>query len=70
MKPAITASAGLVLLAACATPSHHQHGISTDPHGATSFVTADALSPTPAEPRNGERIARDADGRPYSHALL
>ncbi|MDX1294573.1 MAG: TlpA disulfide reductase family protein, partial [Hyphomonas sp.] len=70
MKPAIAASAGLVLLAACATPSHHEHGVSTDPHGATSFVTADALSPTPAEPRNGERIARDADGRPYSHALL
>lgn len=70
MKPAIAASAGLVLLAACATPSHHEHGVSTDPHGATSFVTADASSPTPAEPRKDERIDRDADGRPYSHALL
>ena len=71
MKRTILASAGLVLLAACAAPSHHHaHGVSTDPHGATSFMTADTSSQASAQTPTGESIARDADGRPYSNALL
>lgn len=71
MKRAILAAAGLVLLSACeSAPHHHEHGVSTDSHAATSFTTADAPLPKSAKTRKGEAIARDADGRPYSHALL
>jgi len=71
MKRAILAAAGLVLLSACESVPHpHEHGISTDPHGATSFTTADAPLPESAKTPKGEAIVRDADGRPYTHALL
>jgi thiol-disulfide isomerase/thioredoxin len=73
MRRAILASAGLVLLSACETASHHhqhQHGVSTDPHAATSFTTAEAPLPKSAKVRSGETIARDADGRPYTSAQL
>ena len=65
--PAVAALSALATLAACGGP-REGHGISTDPDGATGFMTANPGTPqaaaTPAS------IGTDADGRPYGYGLL
>lgn len=49
--------AALALMLAACSSDGHAHGVSTDPNGATGFITEHA-------------DGRDEDGRPYGHALL
>ena len=64
-------AASLIALVACGQGADTaDHGVSTDPNAATGFITSNTVAPASATIREGETIARDADGRPYSYALL
>lgn len=64
-------AASLIALVACGQGADKaDHGVSTDPNAATGFITSNTVAPETATVREGETIARDADGRPYSYALL
>ena len=59
----------LISLAACGG-SQDPHGVSTDPNAATGFITSNEFVPESAEDSRDDGILRDADGRPYTYALL
>ena len=63
------AAIALLGLAACGAGGD-QHGISTDPNAATGFITSNDFVPATAEDSRDDGILRDADGRPYTYALL
>ena len=63
------AALALFALAACGG-SDDQHGISTDPQAATGFITSNDFIPETAEDSRDDGILRDADGRPFTYALL
>ena len=70
IRPLLSAAC-LAVLAACTPASDTaEHGVSTDPDGATGFITSHMVPPETATFRDGESVARDSDGRPYSYALL
>ncbi|MEE9381362.1 MAG: TlpA disulfide reductase family protein [Hyphomonadaceae bacterium] len=50
--------------------THAQGGVSTDPNGATGFITLNAATPDTAEITREDGILRDTDGRPYHQPLL
>ncbi|KCZ54829.1 hypothetical protein HY29_12960 [Hyphomonas beringensis] len=72
MRRAFYAAASLLLVAACspAETADPQHGVSTDPNSATRFITVNAPPPNTATVKEGDSVARDADGRPYAYELL
>ena len=64
-------AASLIVLVACGPGADKaDHGVSTDPNAATGFIISNTVAPETATVREGETIARDADGRPYNYALL
>ena len=50
--------------------THAQGGVSTDPNGATGFITLNAATPDTAEITREDGSLRDTDGRPYHQPLL
>lgn len=52
------------------TGEKDDHGVSTDPAGATRFITSDSSVPETAQDKKGDGVLRDADGRPFTYALL
>ena len=61
---------GLTLLALSACGGADKHGVSTDPNAATGFITSNENVPGTAKNSRDDGIPRDADGRPYTYALL
>ena len=59
----------IALLAACGS-SDDTHGISTDSNGATGFITSNEYVPESARVDASTGAPEDADGRPYTYALL
>lgn len=66
----------LLAIAAGCTPAANDgaagdsHGVSTDPNAATGFITATQGPPAGVGIKEDGTIASDADGRPYTYALL
>lgn len=59
----------LLTLAACGG-SDSEHGVSTDPNGATGFITSNDFVPESALADANTGLPEDADGRPYTYGLL
>lgn len=57
------------ILAAC-SGGDSEHGVSTDPNAATGFITGNQHVPETADLTRADGVPRDADGRPFTYALL